>query len=557
MMVLLSLTMSGCGGRTATASAAGYRSNIRIEVSVDSDGRLSVRQVSHNETPGIGDYGVTATVARMNELQSVAVDVVSGATVSSLAAIAAAEKAVSKLRSDAHRFLSEPAVHASEYRTLHYDIVIIGAGGAGLTAAIEAAPHASVLVVERMGIPGGSTARSDGKIQAMGSNLQEKFWEIDSAAAFAGYLYSYADPSLGSYRQLELAEHSADNILFLENAGVKFSPSIYPAYEGQSPRRIHQVASDGSAAGGLLVKPLVDKALSLGVDFLYDTLVTEITTEVDGIISGIRAYNALGDQFTVLADAVIIATGGFAGNSALLDQYGLRMDRTLVSPGDTGDGLFLARSVGANIFSRGALIATLEDLGTGLFDTKGLIVDPTGARLGNEAAEKQDLSAELFARGFSYAWLITDGEAYQQAVRNGLNTHRVVTAETLGELSRKLGTTSLFATVANYNRSCEERDDPMYGKDRKYLSEIGQAPFCAVKLTLLCTGTLGGIVTNNRCQILDVNGNIIPHLYAAGEVMNGSYFISGLPGAGVSLAQVVETGRLAGKNAVLYSILIL
>jgi len=555
ILVMISILFSGCISGTATASSTGFRSEVRIEVSVGRDGALTVSQLSHNETPGIGDFGVTATVARMNEMQSIKVDAVAGATVSSLAVINAAEKAINKLSSSTHHFLNDPMLHASEYRTLSYDVVVIGAGGAGLLAAIEASQHASVLVLERMGIPGGSTARSDGMIQATGTPLQEKYREIDSAASFAGYLFTYADPALGSFRQLELAEHSADNIRFLENLGVKFSSQIFSSFEGQSPRRVHQVASGNDSSGGHLIKPLVDKALSLGVNFLYDTRVTELTQDIYGTVSGVKAYNAFGDQYTVTADAVIIATGGYDRNPSLISRYGLSFSSTLTSPGNTGDGVEIARQIGAKIFTTGSIIATLEDLGTGLFDTTGLIVDPSGKRIENEAGEKFDLTAELMSRGYSEAWLITDAVAYNQAVRDGLNVDKVVTADTIEELSKKIDADLLQKNVNEYNRSCRLGRDDDFGKDRKYLGNIGQAPFCAVKLKFRCYGTLGGIMTNNRCQVIDNNGNIIPHLYAAGEVMNGAYFISGLPGSGASLAQVIETGRLAGKNVIIYDIL--
>jgi len=558
--VFLSLSLTSCGSGSATATAAGYRGDIRLQVTVTKDGdsrRLEVRQISNSETAGIGDYGVAATVSRMNELQSVHVDAVAGATVSSMATIAAAEKAVEKLGSYAQVFLQDAVIPPTEYRTFDCDVVIVGAGGAGLVAAIEAASGgADVLVLERMGVPGGSTARSGGRIMATGSDLQQKYRETDSTASFAGFLCTYSDPALGSFRQLELAEHSADNLRFLESNGVKFSNTLFSTYEGQSPKRVHQVQSTSSdGAGGALIKPLYDKALSLGVTILLDSRVIELTRDaITGNVSGVRATTTFGSRYTVNAKATVLATGGFDNNASLLDQYGLSNDRSLSSPGDTGEGIDLARKVGAGIYQSAALIATLEDLTTGLFDITGLIVDPMGSRIGNEAGDKFALTATLRERGYSKAWLITDSAAYRQAVRDGLDESAVVTADTIDELAQKIGATNLVFTVEQYNKSCISETDLQFGKDAKYLGQVKSDPYCAVPLTLLSYGTLGGIMTNNRCQVLDTNGNVIPGLYAAGECMNGAYFIEGLPGMGASLAQVIETGRVAAQSSLTYSV---
>lgn len=548
--ILTVIPISACSRSTATASVPGYCSNIRVEAKVGAEGIVEISVLSHRETAGIGDYGIIATIARINEKQSVAIDAVAGATVSSLAAISAAEQAVSKLNIDIESFFLPPASDATEYLSLNYDVAIIGAGGAGLTAAIAAAEQgAKVVILEKLGIPGGSTARSDGKIMASESDLQRKHRETDSAGSFAGYLYEYADKSLGSFRQLELAEHSAANIAFLETIGLRFSDTLYAAYEGQNPKRVHLVVSNNENGGGLLIKPLMDKALSLGVEVLYNTAVDELLQHPDGKIIGVRGRSAFGHIITVNSNSVVIATGGFDRNDTLLSEYHLVSSLSISGVGNTGDGINLARKAGAAIFNTASLIATIEDINTGQFDVTGLILDPAGERIENEAGNTFLLSCKLLARGYTTAYLIVDSVAYKKAVRNGLDENSVITADSVSELAQKLGMPDAEFTIDQYNIMCRAKADSEYGKSSQHLSAIEKGPFCAVPLSFKTYGTLGGIITNSRCQVLNSDGNVIAGLYAAGEVMNGSYFITGFPAFGASLAQVIETGRISGKMA--------
>jgi hypothetical protein len=548
--LLLLILASGCGRATATASQFGYCSSIRLKAAVEDDGSVVITLVSHSETTGIGDYAVLATVARINENKSVAVDAVSGATVSSLATIAAADKALSKLSADTSGFYEAPLNKITEYLNFDYDVAVIGAGGAGLTAAIEAARlGADVVILEKLGIPGGSTARSDGKIMATGTELQAKFREIDSTSSFAGYLYEYADKSIGSSRQLELAEHSAANLRFLEELDVAFTGELSPAFEDQRPQRTHSISPGLEGSGGMMIKPLVDKALSLGVDIIYNTEAYELLQDLDGRILGVRGKSVFGDVITVNAKAVVLATGGFDRNASLLAEYRLSSGRSVSGLGSTGDGIEMARRAGARIFPDASLIGTLEDLNTGLFETTGLIVAPDGERVGNEAGNPFLLSSELISRGFSSAFLIADASSYRAAQRKGLNESSVFTAESLGELSAMIEVPGLSQTVARYNALCDAVDDSDFGKPQQYLARIEGGPFCAVPLSLKTSGTLGGIATNGSCQALDRDGNIIGGLYAAGETMNGAFFLTGFPAYGVSLAQVIETGRISGAHA--------
>lgn len=553
-MLIITL-MCGCARTVAIASVTGYRSEIKLQAVVDDNGLIELSVLHEDETYGIGDYAVAETVRRINEKQSVSVDVVSGATVSSLATIACADQALCKLNDiDIETLRTVPAAEPTEYRQQSCDVVVIGAGGAGLTAAITAAQTgASVFVIEKLGIPGGSTARSEGKIMATGSELQQRFREIDSVTSFASYLYQYSDPEHGSFRHLELAEHAADNLQFLKDQHVVFTDMLETPDTGVKPKRVHQVVAEGETGGGALVKPLVEQAKQMGVEFYYETKATEILKDIDGQILGVLCKTTSGHTLTVMAPAVVIATGGFDRNANILNAHGLAVGLSVSGIGSEGDGLTLARNAGAMLYAQASLIATLEDIDFGLFNTTGLVVDLNGERFANEADDPFAVASALLARGFNTAYLITDAAAYNEAVRKGLDAESVMSADSIEALASKLEMPALQHTAETYNTCCRNKNDDVFQKATKYLGELKNGPYYAVKLSLKSYGTLGGIVTDSHCQVLDASGVKINGLFGAGEVINGAYYTAGFPGYGASLAMVVETGRIAGQEAAAFS----
>ena len=534
----------------STASVSGYGGELKLAAKLNEDGAAQIEILKHSETYGLGDFALEAMVARINDKQSLLVDTVSGATVTSLATLDCAEKAISLLDTDLEKFFKEPRPAVADPVALTCDVAVIGAGGAGLTAAITAAElGADVVVIEKLSIPGGTSSLSGGKIMAVGSELQNELYEQDSIASFAAYLYDFSDKNTGTFRQVELAANSADNIRFLEDSGAVFSEQLEGTGEDKKPRRIHTAVNDDVPGGGAMVRPLFEKAVSLGVTFIYDTTATELVLETDGSVRGLLGRNKDGGKCTVNCGSVIIATGGFDKNQVLLYPYGLKSGISMSCVGSTGDGVTLAKDAGAKTFETASFMATLEDVATGLFETSGLVVNPNGARFANEADDPFLVASALINSGFCEAYLIADANAYIAALRKGLDPDMVITADTIADLGEKIGAENLDATVKNYNAACKNKDDIYFNKPPQYLKTVSRGPFYAVPLSLRTYGTIGGVVTNNLCQVVDKNNVALRGLYAAGEVANGAYFITGFPGFGSSLAVAVEMGRTAGKYA--------
>ena len=537
----------------------GYQSWIEVTAQRLDNGSFFLTVDSEKETPALGDQAVERTIALINEGQTLDVDVLTGATISSSAALESATKALKHLGYDIDTLATRPSLTFEPQRLEKCDVVIIGAGGAGLTAAIEAAKYgADVVVVEKLGIAGGSTARSDGLIMATGSALQTYYGVNDTTASFAGFLYGFASENILQSRLIALAENSGANIDFLRENGVNFSESLIKTGGAESVERIHQITtSGGEAAGGALITPLRETAESLGVRFFYGADVNEILTDHYSNIIGVTARCLDGSELTVHAAATVIASGGYDRSPSLIREFSLGGQAPAFSysgAGNTGDVTRLASDLGVKII-KGSLIAELRDFAAGTDSAGALLVNDLGSRFADESLDAFSLGSAVQSSGSGTAWLILDSaKASGKVEKLAGGESGVVSAAGLEELALKLGAANLPATVSRYNYMCVSNLDEDYGKPTRWLKEISDnGPYYAVPYKLASYGSLGGIRTNNRCQAMS-NLAAVPGLYAAGEAAFGSYMDEGYPGFGASLAVVVDSGRIAGKNAAVYAL---
>ncbi|MEA5051625.1 MAG: FAD-dependent oxidoreductase [Oscillospiraceae bacterium] len=550
--VLLSLCGCGLTGK-ASGSAEGYGGELVLRAVRDGDDFvLSVEK--SKETTGIGSLALRRLLDDMNERQSLAPDVVSGATETSHAAVEAATKAVRSLGFDVGELASRVRFNEVADKEYSCDVLVIGAGGAGLTAAIAAAEKGEdVIVLEKMGVAGGSTARSGGRIMAAGTSIQKDKLISDTSSGLGSFLFGYAEDDADSTRVLDMAQHTAANLDLLTKYGVRFSGTLLPTYAGQQPERVHIiVGSSGTAGGGYLIEPLVRAAEAYGVTILYETEATELLSTAAFAVTGARAKEAGGSIVTVHADATILATGGYDRDASLFSSLAHADAAMAVSQtalGTTGDGIRLAENVGGTVLS-GAPIATLDDYYAQTGGSFGLLVTPAGIRFCNEAGREFSVSGALFRTGSAYAYLITSdgGSGVKAAVSNGY----AYEADSVEALADAIHAPGLAATVSQYNELCAAGEDTRFGKDAKYLKAVEGRQYYAVPYLATVYGTTGGILTNISCAVVNENGDAVDGLYAAGELANGVYFDYEFPGFGASLAETIETGRIAGERAAVY-----
>ncbi len=552
----LMVTIGGCGlVGTAFGTAEGH--NGELVLRADRDGDEFVLSVQKSkESAGVGALALTQLIDDMNERQSLAPDAVSGATQTSQAAVDAAVTAVGALGFDTDELRARVRFNEIEDREYTCDVLVIGAGGAGLTAAIAAAQKgADVIVLEKMGVAGGSTARSDGKVLASGTSIQRDKLISDSSSGLGSFLFAYATDDADSTRVLDMAQHTASNLDLLTKYGVRFSDTLLASYPGQEPARVHLVCNaDGATGGGYLIEPLVRAANAYGVRILYEAQATELLSTASLTVTGARARERGGSILTVHAGATILATGGYDRNAALfktLANADTDMALSLTATGNTGDGVLLARSVGGATVG-GVPIAVLNDYYGGTDGACGLLVTPSGERFCNEAAQAFEVSGKLFAGGYGMAYYITDAGGYSGRFKDAVESGYIHKADTLEALGAAIGARNLPATVEQYNKLCEDGADTRFGKDAKYLKAVDKGPFYAVPYIPTVYGTTGGLLTNISCAVITADGDAVEGLYAAGELVNGVFFDAEFPGFGASLAEAIETGRIAGERAAVY-----
>ncbi|MEG1060623.1 MAG: FAD-dependent oxidoreductase [Oscillospiraceae bacterium] len=555
--VVIVLAIGGCerifAGR---ARVHGYSGYIEMTAELLNDGKFKIKVDRQNEGYGIGDLAVSRIVDEINEDQNPDVDIIAGATESSAAAIECAKHALKSAGIDPDSLAqSKDDKENGEYIDYTCDVVVVGAGGAGLTAAISAAQNgANVILVEKMGLAGGTTVRSGGMVMAAGTEQQAYDGISDSTSSFAGFLYDHSGDSVQQNRLISLSEHSADNIKFLTDIGVSFSDTLLSTEDSPTPRIHLAVNAKGDASGGAIIKPLVEAAVAAGVRIIYNSEVYELTRDMVGEIMGVRAKQDDGDIITVWADATVLATGGYDRSSVFLQDFNkvpALPVYSYTSVGSTGEGIELARKAGAKILE-GSLIAELYDFYANSNGSSGLLVTPDGARFVNEENSALAQGSAIQIAGYGTAYLITDSHGYKGSFKNGIKNETVVKADTLEQLAEILNAKQLVNTVKNYNQACAVGVDEEFGKSVESLKAIGRGPYYAVQYSLKSYGTMGGIRTNTGGQAMSEIG-AVPGLFACGEAANGNCLSGSYPGNGASLAQVIDSGRLAGKSASEYS----
>lgn len=466
------------------------------------------------------------------------------------------------------------------------DVLIIGYGCAGASAALEAdAAGADVILLERQSGGGGSSALSGGEMYLGGGTAtQEACGFTDTADAMETFLLAALGPDADREKVGLYSRESVAHYRWLVDHGVPFKPSLwdsptwipptddglmwmgenaYPFNEIAEPApRGHRVTSDGF--GGKVLMAVLSEAVARTDAAVHtDTTALRLVVE-DGRIVGVVARH-FNDPVTYRARrGVIITTGGFADNAEMVAQHAPQLVGLGVNSdgGDDGRGILIAQAVGAAVrhMSAGQIgISTVPGM-----MVRGMIVDSVGRRFINEDVYPGLVGqAALFKHGL-HVWVILDEQAYEEIPvdeRWGVQPHFV--AETLEELEREIGMPegALQTTVGEYNRFAERGEDPYFRKASRWLRPL-RSPFAAIDVRRGMTApsdggtgggggaavfTIGGLHTTVDGRVLDLDGNALPGLFAAGRATSGLHswgYISG-----TSLGDGTFFGRRAGVAA--------
>ncbi len=554
---------------TYEGTGNGFYGPITAKVTVV-DGRIDIVEFpDFPDSQGIGTTVVNFYSVDLVKFQSMALDQVTGATVSYYGAKTALEEALTSAGFDIEDLESNPNNEPTTPKNLETDVLVIGSGAAGLSAAIEAAEAGNdVIVIEKLTVYGGSTITSSGMVVVGGSKLQEEAGIEDSVEKLKEYWLGRGDQMVNEEKIAFVADNANDMLDWLMDSGINYSAEgILYSGTADVPR-----AHIPPTFGLEFIDRLYLRAEAAGAQFHNNTRATELlTVEIGGKLTVVGALaDNKGQEVEIKAKAVIIATGGFDHNEDLKAEYTpSAVDAWPVSaPGNTGDGLMMAMDIGADtVFQKGVIGWKVVNpqyghtslVGKPLYGLPNLVVNEAGDRFINEALDYPFIYEGMEVDGGKLFYFIFDSdvsdtvqveattntlEALEAAVEAGV----AFKADTLEELQEVSGLRHLVHSVETYNEYAVNGNDE-YGRAADTMKEIKVGPFYAIQSQQATLGTFGGIKTQINGEVLDESGEAIPGLYAAGEVANGDFFGYYYPASGSSITMSVVFGREAGKAA--------
>ncbi|MBT1137406.1 flavocytochrome c [Lactiplantibacillus argentoratensis] len=443
----------------------------------------------------------------------------------------------------------------------NYDVVIIGSGGAGLTAAIQAYELGlNPVILEKMPKIGGNTTRASSGMNAAETNVQLHHHIVDSFGDFYGETLKGGGGMNNQALLKFFTEHSALAIDWLADHGIKLDDLTITG--GMSVMRTHRPSSM-APIGGFLVTELLKQVAAAQLPLFTDVKVDELIVEA-GKISGVKATTPDG-AVTITAGAVLLATGGFGANKALLGQYrdDLKNYQTTNQPGATGDGILLAQAVGAKLVDMDQVQVhpTVQQdtdhaylIGEAVRGEGAILVNNQGARFVNELDTRKNVTAAIDQLGGTGAYLIFDRGIRDRVKAVEFYDHigLVKTGADLETLATETGldAATLKQTVADWNQAVANHNDAAFNRTTGMDRDIAAGPFYSIHIAPAVHYTMGGIAINPATQVLNQDERPIAGLFAAGEVVGGLHGNNRI--GGNSIAETVIFGRQAGQQMFKY-----
>ena len=540
IMVLTSVSAMAMTAGTYEAAAKGFHGDVKLAVTVDAEKITAIEVVEHSETEGIGSVALPQLVDAVLAAQTIGVDSVAGATITSEAFKAAMTDALTQAGADMEKMTAAVAQGELVEETLEADIVVLGGGAAGLTAGIKAIQEgASVILLEKTGMTGGASAMAGAGTKATGSKWAAESGSTETAEDLVAAMLKNG--------------HNKNHLPTLENfartLGTAFDWLV--AEDGAAvPYKNTGVGSfSGEGRGAGVVKNLTAKFEEVGGTLLLSTPGTELIID-NGAVVGVKAEGN-GKAYTINAKKVILATGGYGANDELVpEQY--KKFVYAGHAGATGDAIKMVEPLNADLISM-ELINTqpnsmIKPSGLGQYCNPGVskayaaggfMVNQDGVRFVNEKGIAWDIMQEMMKNDFQF--LVMDQAAFDgfNAGMTGSNIYSMEdvaewlkddyagqpvmkTADTLEELAAKLNVPAdaVVAAAAKFNETAAAAGTDEFGRKIE-VAQSTEGPFYALQMHIRYYASLGGLHVNDDMQVLNTNQEAIPNLYAAGEVVGG------------------------------------
>ncbi len=554
----------------------GHNGPMEVEVEFDDSGIVAIAVKENAETPHLLRAVMATMPDEIIENQSIEVDIIGGATITSMALIQGVKDAIEMADGNVEAFKNPIEKDAAEEMALETQVLIIGGGSGGLATAMRAQEAGlDVILIEKNGMVGGHTALSEGWFLVTDAQVQKDLGvEGDTAElAYEDLMENGGHESVEQDLQLYI-DHMGESVdWLLENINLELPDSLYASGENREDRILIPVEK-----GAGLIDAMHEAIDAEKVDIMLNTKAIELIEE-DGKVIGAMAEDRDGNTYTITADATVLATGSYGARSDLLPEnvqsflyYGASFS--------TGDGLIMGEDIGADTVNLGYVEPFYDGVehapGLGklaiyscyaAFDASGILVDRSGERIISEKAPGPEIVAQQSAQDDTTLFAFMDQASfdafYNSVGKSGISQNDIdgwleennaeapifAHGDTVEEVADIVGidAENLQATIERYNGFVENGVDEDFGRPEASMQqEIGEGPYYIVGLKPRYATTLGGLVINEKLQIMNTDGEVIEGLFGAGDVVGGVRGNDSVPGSDVGWA--ITSGYLAGQS---------
>lgn len=556
--------------------ATGHNGTLEVEVEVSDNDIISIDIIRSDETEHLSKSVFETIPNSIIENQSLNVDTISGATVTSNALKLAITDALKKADADIN-LLKNKEIQASsvEEINLQADVIIVGGGGAGLVAALSAEEQGlDVILIEKNAMLGGHTALSGGYTTIAGSKLQKSLGVDDDSPeiAYKDIMLNGGNKSVPELLTLYTENMGRATDWTIEYANAKPQDKVLSYSENTKDRVL---IYEGHGEG--FINALTNKLNETSVDVYLNTKATNLITESNDVI-GVEAEDNIGNKYIIKAKSTVLATGGYGARKDLLPE---RFDNFLYYGAalSSGDALTMGENVDADTVNMGYCeiyqdgvewqpgIAKSTVYGTmAAWYESGIFVDRNGKRVVNELGTGASIVEQQEAQDDGRLFLFMDQKTFDSFCsniggtgiseelleewinNNGSKSPIFASGKTIEEVCDTVGVDSIALkdTIERYNGFVENKKDEDFDRPSKALiNKIGEGPYYLVEQKPRYATTLGGLLINDNLQVINKSGQIINGLYAAGDAAGGVRGDTSIPGA--DLGWAVTSGYLIGE----------
>lgn len=572
LSLIFLLGLTGCSTATNPSASApdsaytpgiyegtgtGFWGPITVSLELSENAIEKITVTDHRETENIGTLAIEPILQSILDNQSLA-DVITGASFTSRGVTSAVKNALTEAG------VSDTKIHELESAEIKMetpqdtetDVLVVGSGAAGMLAALTACDEgASVILVEKLSLPGGSTKLSGGAVWELGAQETAVYADY-SAKDILDLFEEYAGPVNNPSVLLTLAEGTKDSVEYIRSNHFQFRDDYLVTSNQRARPDYRSLSAKGSGAG--LAGQLYSFIQERDIDVRFNSRAAELILEDGQSVNGVRIETPSG-TYTIKAQKVILATGGYAYNHDMLEAYapGTYVNNTFsANPGSEGDGHRMGLEAGGVIVGEGVLGITQIDTRPGTEVTlwnPPFIVNQNGERFmaGDEYYPRQQQLITAQPEGLAYA--IYDANWHdQETLEKFTEMGYVIKADSLEELAAALNIneTELLASVQANNAAVSDNATDAFGTDPDYIFPLDTAPYYGYRRSANIMGTIAGLKVDESMHVLNEEDKPIGNLYAAGELIFGNLFNNTYPMSGTANTLAMSSGRIAAKDAV-------